>query len=366
MEIITEEIISIEPAAVPTDNGNLYCYREISEHQKKIYRIILTAARNMTEGFFTVGYYSENIQTDIAIAYQAVSNDNPELFWLPYSYLINGVSEGSEKVSIALSYNSEAHSCSYLIQRSEQEQMSRRLEAAASEIISKAADHSRFEAEIILHDELCKRVVYTSGEAEGLVYTAFGALVNGKAVCEGYARAMQLLCGKLGIPCILVFGESRGTGHMWNLIDPGDGWYHLDVTWDDNADGKPYYLYFNLNDDEISDDHTIASVFSKSENDKSSNIMVYECTGNNYNYFRYKYLILDESYALQAASAIETAAEKGASEVTLRCISQKILKLFENNYNSCAAEIQRNLDALSAITVTDISIVKDTITFYWK
>ena len=57
-------------------------------------------------------------------------------------------------------------------------------------------------------------------------------------VCEGYARAFQVLCKALEIPCVLVDGEanngSRTEGHMWNYVQMENGkWYAVDVTWND-------------------------------------------------------------------------------------------------------------------------------------
>lgn len=58
-------------------------------------------------------------------------------------------------------------------------------------------------------------------------------------VCEGYARAFKVLCDQLGIGCVLVEGDAiskvGGTpvAHMWNYVQAGDGWYAVDVTWND-------------------------------------------------------------------------------------------------------------------------------------
>lgn len=370
VEIITEEIVTVEPAAVPTDSSALFCYRELSDKQKKIYRTVLTAAREMTEGFFSVGKPYDNIKSDIAMAYKAVCDDNPEIFWLPYTYLINDGSAAHDQISIAFSYSGVNNSCSYLIDPDDREKMVRKLDLAVKGLVDSAAGLSMFEAECVFHDALCERVEYVSGEPKSMVYTSYGALVNGKAVCEGYSRAMQLLCRKLGIPCTLISGESRGEGHLWNLINPGDGWYHLDVTWDDNAEGAPYYLYFNLNDSEIREDHTISPLFPKtvdiSSENNNYNLLAPKCSQTQYNYFRYKYLMLDNGYASSAAGAINSAAKRGQTALTLRCASPEILKKFENDYNSCVAEIQKKLGAVSSAVITDISIVKDTVTFYWS
>ena len=63
---------------------------------------------------------------------------------------------------------------------------------------------------------------------------------NEAPVCEGYARAMKVLCDAMDIPCILMSGYACSTptsdleGHMWNYVQMEDGkWFAIDPTWDD-------------------------------------------------------------------------------------------------------------------------------------
>lgn len=56
-------------------------------------------------------------------------------------------------------------------------------------------------------------------------------------VCEGYARALKVLCDEVGIPCVLVDGNAIAGGsagpHMWNYVQLDGNWYAMDVTWND-------------------------------------------------------------------------------------------------------------------------------------
>ncbi len=78
-------------------------------------------------------------------------------------------------------------------------------------------------------------------------YTAFGALITGKCVCEGYCKAFYLLCGEADLFCAYRFS---GT-HMWNMVRLESGVYNVDLTWCDN-DHEPYsyrwYDYFVKSD----------------------------------------------------------------------------------------------------------------------
>ena len=84
-----------------------------------------------------------------------------------------------------------------------------------------------------IHDYVCSRLVYdsTSPDAHSAL-AAFGG--SGRGVCEGYAKAVKILCNEFEIPCACIPGWA-GELHMWNDIRMEDGkWYLLDATWDDH------------------------------------------------------------------------------------------------------------------------------------
>lgn len=98
-----------------------------------------------------------------------------------------------------------------------------------------------------IHDYLCEITTYDSSAAHG--HSAYGALIDGRAVCEGYAEAFKLICDANGIDCILVIGEADNSqstgGHMWNYVRMDDGlWYAVDCTWDDAGNTANNYNYF--------------------------------------------------------------------------------------------------------------------------
>ena len=70
-------------------------------------------------------------------------------------------------------------------------------------------------------------------------FTAYGALVTGKAVCEGYTAAYYLLCREAGLWCAYRDGHPQGQGHTWNMVKLDTGIYNVDVTWCDGY-GKPF------------------------------------------------------------------------------------------------------------------------------
>ncbi|MDR3311225.1 MAG: transglutaminase-like domain-containing protein [Oscillospiraceae bacterium] len=72
--------------------------------------------------------------------------------------------------------------------------------------------------------------------------TAYGALLEGRAVAEGYAMAMKALCDELNISCRAVRGTLDGRRRVWNLVTLGGKSYHLDAAMCDEEGAELYFL----------------------------------------------------------------------------------------------------------------------------
>ena len=114
---------------------------------------------------------------------------------------------------------------------------------------------SDYEKEKLIHDYIVSNVAYGypggKKEPEGDAYSAYGALVLKKAVCNGYAEGMKLLCDLSGVTCKMISGTADGEKHAWNLIKLDKEWYHADLTWDDpepDETSRIMYPYFNVDD----------------------------------------------------------------------------------------------------------------------
>ena len=147
--------------------------------------------------------------------------------------------------------------------------------------------------------------------------------VDGKAVCEGYSKAFQILCNKADIDCIQLMGIVDSDNHVWNCVKIGGDWYQIDVTWDDVDDFiDDSHGYFNLTDSLMYEEHTLSPKYSEIDaesflNLKSwCNFYVPKCTAEKYNYhnycYNYKYPTvsnLDDSD--NVSTAIAKAAKNG-------------------------------------------------------
>ena len=129
---------------------------------------------------------------------------------------------------------------------------------------------SDYEKELVIHDYIVNNCKYSfSDKNDKSEFRAYGALVNHKCVCEGYARAMYLLLRCCNIDARLVSGHTdhdsyvedrQGkvvSGHMWNQVKIDGIWYNLDATWDDPVGGDDVlaHTYFNVDDSILSKDH---------------------------------------------------------------------------------------------------------------
>lgn len=115
---------------------------------------------------------------------------------------------------------------------------------------------------VALHDWLVMHCTYekTTLTLDKLdVYSAYGALVNGRALCSGYSKAYNDLLGRVGIEATHVTGEVQGNSyftqsHGWSCVTIDGKKYHVDVTFDDGGPDRldtVSHSYFLLSDDAL-------------------------------------------------------------------------------------------------------------------
>lgn len=110
------------------------------------------------------------------------------------------------------------------------------LEVKVNDIISKQKINSNDIRSIIktYHDYIINNTRYDSARTQNQTInykseSAYGALIQGYALCEGYTDAMALFLHHYNIPNYKVVGKA----HIWNAVYLDNKWYHLDLTWDD-------------------------------------------------------------------------------------------------------------------------------------
>ena len=109
--------------------------------------------------------------------------------------------------------------------------------------IAEAPDYLKIKT---IYDYITEHVVYDHDnlydDAYKLKYTAYAALQNGTAVCQGYALLLYRLALELDVDCRLIAGMGGNEAHGWNIIELKDLYYDMDATWDAQATKYNYFL----------------------------------------------------------------------------------------------------------------------------
>ena len=105
-----------------------------------------------------------------------------------------------------------------------------------------------------IHDYICNHVDYEYNSKEEQIYTAYGALCTGKAVCQGYAVLFYRLCKEAGLSVRIISGTGNGGPHAWNIVRIGSKYYNVDCTWD--GQDAATYNEFLLKSEADFRDHT--------------------------------------------------------------------------------------------------------------
>lgn len=338
---------SAPPPPQPIDHSSHYCYSVLNDIQKQYYNSLHKAVEELHNSWVVLGPLTDSYISDVSIVRQALVSDHPDIFWLPPYHVTAAGSDSEGNPAALVMFSSSADvSPSYIVNRSEKDYMEQELNTAIALIASQITSSDPFEIELQLHDLLCQKVTYSADSSDPLIYTAYGALVNGKALCEGYSRAMQLLLLHFNIPCTTVSGIAEGAGHMWNAVNIGGNWHHLDATWNDTSSGFISHEYFNLSDDEILIDHAFSKEFSSLTAEEFAlgtipfNVNRPSCPTANSNYFNKKGFVFG---ADNLAALVAYIASSPDEVIEVKFADQAFKAEFEASADAILQEIALQL-----------------------
>ena len=110
-----------------------------------------------------------------------------------------------------------------------------------------ASDYTKVKT---VYDYICDNVKYDwdhlETEVDQTPHSAYAAIINKKAVCQGYATLLYRMLLEVGIDNRYISGTSGEEGHAWNIIKLDDYYYNADSTWDRGL--SVYYRYFLCTD----------------------------------------------------------------------------------------------------------------------
>ena len=124
-------------------------------------------------------------------------------------------------------------------------------------------ESSDYDVICAVYDYICANVSYdydNLNDSEYLLkYTAYAAMINKTAVCQGYSALMYRMLQQKNIDCRLI----PGSNHAWNIVAIDGVYYNADSTWDAGRDPKNY-AYFLCGDSDFAE-HTRYSEYSTEE-----------------------------------------------------------------------------------------------------
>ena len=223
--IAAREALAAQPATLAEDDNNIQAAQAMVER-------VANAVKNHTETAEKVNIKDLNLDKDLVLSTLAD---------------LNARVEGGEAISKLSCYYSRDTGLAVAIGL---EYCTAQDVAAMQVKLDQLVDQANtlcqtdLERVFYVHEWLVQNIAYDREHLSDDVqddHNLRGALLEGTAVCDGYAKTYALTLRKLGITGVLV--TSKDIGHAWNMVELDGNWYQVDCTWDDPVDGSDQLGY---------------------------------------------------------------------------------------------------------------------------
>jgi len=241
-----------------------YNFNKLSDNQKKMYSAIAYEVQKLNNIVNLDNYSSgdiEAISQDAKVVMTAFFADHPEVFYLKLTYKLSlSKSFVYDRIQIELDYSVK--------NKQDLEEKLQLVEKSMDSYTNNLDGKNDFEKELYMHDSIAKDVKYYNEitditDVPEVYHTIYGVFVEKQAVCDGFAKSMQILLDKYDIENIFVTGMINEVPHAWNMVKFDNEWYHLDLTSNkyvkevDGTTKTVVHTYFNVIDTFILKSHTI-------------------------------------------------------------------------------------------------------------
>lgn len=216
-----------------------------------IYNYLVDGCKGATKTISFQNLQNKITSSELECVYRIFHDDYPEYFWVQGGYQFT--LENNKVISVTPKYT-------FTGERLKSAKST--FESKVNQFIEGLNGKSDYEKSLILHERLADAAEYTT--VCNNHQNAYGALVEGKAVCAGYSKAYQYLLNKVGIPAWCIYGTSINPAtnleesHEWNLVCLDGKWYYSDVTWDDQGDYR-FYTYLNMTSSQLGENHKFSN-----------------------------------------------------------------------------------------------------------
>lgn len=252
-DIFGTEENNINSYSAKSSDGKYY-YEQLDDTEKTIYNGLQENKDKLETGNYVIKYGNKfsdilskqdgnkTLGDKYQAAIDAFTTDNPDLFYIDISKLYLNI-ETSKKpwsttynVYIGPENGNSYYSTGFTSEEQVKNAISQ-IEQIRDLVLSKMTN-SDYKNVKLIHDYLVQSISYDENYQNENTYTIYGALIDNKCVCEGYAKAFKYLANAAGIDCEIVKGTALNSSgqsekHAWNCVKLNNIWYNIDVTWDD-------------------------------------------------------------------------------------------------------------------------------------
>jgi len=241
----------------------------VTSHKKLVTGIYKMALKRESQGIF---YYKGdsgkifdgdiNTLLDEVCAIDKKTTDDAD--YLAWSISKMNIGTRKQYVNNRITGSMLTVQISYLETAAQLEAVNTRIAEVLSELGIKGK--TAYQKVKLIHDYIVNNTRYQSSLN---CHTAYGALFEGRAVCQGYAQLTYKMLSEAGLKCYIITGQanngSRIEDHAWNMVKAGKKWYYLDVTWDDpvGAGDVLRYNYFLVGSRRMDQNHAAMAKYSK-------------------------------------------------------------------------------------------------------
>lgn len=243
---------------------------KVTTHKNFIRAVYRMALERKDTGIFSYrGDYHDIFDGDINTLLQEVCAINDTETSDDFDYLANSISS----VNVGTSYDYIGteiidSTITVKIQYLETAQQLKEVNVSVAQVLDSLGvrGKSNYKKVKLIHDYIVNNTRYIASRNS---HTAYGALLEGQAVCQGYSLLVYKMLTEAGVKCRFISGKAnngqRTEDHAWNLVKIGKKWYYLDATWDDPTGGtdRLRYDYFLKGSENFEQDHLASSEFGK-------------------------------------------------------------------------------------------------------
>ena len=189
-----------------------------------------------------------------AVAHTGDPDEGDALRWVYAGYKVRI----GQSVKNGVTYVRYTYTMTYYTTAEQEAELEKAMDSLLAMVNPKDNKYDQF---CTVYDYICENITYDYDNLKDndykLKYSAYAALVNGTAVCQGYAVLLYQLALELGIDCRVITGIGNNGPHGWNIVKFGDCYYNTDPTWDAIwYQALGYYNYFLQNEYTFTSNYT--------------------------------------------------------------------------------------------------------------